>query len=72
MLLTFLRLSIATCWERADLFALVGDVYYFFVTSPCGILGQLWYLIVSCPDLCCLSYFVNQTNNLELHKVKLV
>ena len=28
-----------------------------FVTFPCGILGQTWYLIVSIPDLCCLSYF---------------
>ena len=27
------------------------------VTFPCGILGQVWYLIVSIPDLCCLSYF---------------
>ena len=28
-----------------------------FVTFPCGILAQVWYLIVSFPDLCCLSYF---------------
>ena len=28
-----------------------------FVTFPCGILGQVWYLIVLFPDLCCLSYF---------------
>ena len=28
-----------------------------FVTFPCGILGQVWYLIVSIPDLCPLSYF---------------
>ena len=28
-----------------------------FVTFPCGILGQAWYLIVSIPDLCHLSYF---------------
>ena len=28
-----------------------------FVTFPCGILGQVWYLIVLIPDLCCLSYF---------------
>ena len=28
-----------------------------FVTSPCGILGQVWYLIVSIPDFCHLSYF---------------
>ena len=28
-----------------------------FVTFPCGILGQVWYLIVSNSDLCRLSYF---------------
>ena len=28
-----------------------------FVTFPCGILGQVWYLIVSIPDICRLSYF---------------
>ena len=28
-----------------------------FVTFPCGILVQVWYLIVSISDLCCLSYF---------------
>ena len=47
-----------TCWERADLLALVGDVNCIFVTFPSGILGQVWYLIVSFPDLCHLSYFV--------------
>ena len=45
------------CWERAVLLALVGDVYCIFVTFPCGILGQVWYLIVLFPDLCHLSYF---------------
>ena len=25
---------------------------------PIGILGQVWYLIVSIPDLCTLTYFV--------------
>ena len=29
----------------------------FFVTFPCGILCQVWYLVVSFPDLCHLSYF---------------
>ena len=43
---------VVTCWERADLLALVGDVYCIFVTIPCGILGQVWYLIVSFLDLC--------------------
>ena len=32
-----------------------------FVTFPCSILGQVWYLIVSIPDPCflSLSYFVS-------------
>ena len=38
---------VVTCWERADLFALVGNAYCIFVTFPCDILGQVWYLIVS-------------------------
>ena len=48
---------VVTCWERADLLALVCDVSLCFVTFPCGILGQVWYLIVSIPDICRLSYF---------------
>ena len=48
---------VVTSWERADLLALVGDVYCIFVTFLCGILGQVWYLIVLFPDLCLLSYF---------------
>ena len=31
--------------------------YCIFVTFPCGVLGQVWYLIVSIPDLCLLTYF---------------
>ena len=27
------------------------------VTFPCGILGQVWYLIILIPGLCRLSYF---------------
>ena len=49
---------VVTCWDWADLLALVGEVYcVFFVTFPCGILGQVWYLIVLFPDLCHLSCF---------------
>ena len=29
-----------------------------FVTFPCGILGQAWFLIVLIPDLCRRSYFL--------------
>ena len=46
-----------TCWEWADLMALVCDVYCDFVTFQFGILGQVWYLIVLIPDPSCLSYF---------------
>ena len=44
---------VVTCWERADLLALVCGVYCHF---PIGIMGQVWYLIVSIPDLCTLTY----------------
>ena len=30
---------------------------------PIGILGQMWYLIVSIPDLCTLTYFVGDPFN---------
>ena len=48
---------VVTCWKRADLLALVCGVYYEFVTFPFFILCQVWYLIVSIPDLCTLTYF---------------
>ena len=52
---------VVTCWERADLLALVCGVKlvlnWVVVTFPFGILGQVWYLIVSIHDLCPLSYF---------------
>ena len=46
---------VVTLRERADLLALVYDVYCEFVTFPFGILGQVWYLIVSIPDPYCVS-----------------
>ena len=42
--------------KRADLLALVCDVYCDFVTFPFGILGQVWYLKESISDPCCLSH----------------
>ena len=55
---------VVTCWERAELLALVCDVKLCFVTLPHGILGLFWYLIVSIPDLCRLSsfYFLDITS----------
>ena len=50
---------VVTYWERADLLlVLVDDVNRIFISFPCGILGQVWYLVVSFPDLCRLSHFV--------------
>ena len=46
-----------TCWERADLLALVCGVLLCVCYFPIGILGQVWYLIVSIPDLCILTYY---------------
>ena len=50
-----------TCWEKADLLAqrLFVTFNCTFVTFTCGILGQVWNLIVSIPDLYPLSYFGN-------------
>ena len=42
---------VVTCWERAYLLALVCDVWLCFCHFPCGILGQVWHLIVSISDL---------------------
>ena len=48
---------VVNCWERADLLALVCGVLLCVCHFPIGILGQVWYLIVSIPDLCTLTYF---------------
>ena len=56
-----LRLFIADMWPAA----VKGLTFWFefvmfscvIVTNPSSILGQVWYLIVSVPDLCRLSFF---------------
>ena len=47
---------VVTCWERATswLSFVVSAVNCHF---PIGILGQVWYLIVSIPDIRTLTYF---------------
>ena len=54
------RLFIAAVWSPAGkgltswlLFVMFNCV---FITFPSDILGQVWYLFVSFPNLCCLSY----------------
>ena len=48
---------VVTCWEMADLLAFVCGVFLWVCHFPIGILGQVWYLIVSIPDLNTLTYF---------------
>ena len=48
---------VVTCCERADLLAPVCGVLLWVCHFHIGILGQMWYLIVSIPDLCTLTYF---------------
>ena len=51
---------VITCWERANLLDFLYVMFScVFVTFPCGVLGQVWYLIVSIPDLCLLTYIVD-------------
>ena len=52
----------------ADLLALVCDVYCDFVTFPFGILGQVWYLIVSIPDLAVFLTLIHLTGMRLLRK----
>ena len=52
-----------TCWERHGLVAFMyvmfsGVRFLCLFTFPFGVLGQVWYLIVSIPDLCFLSYLI--------------
>ena len=60
MFIMLSRLFIVALWSPAGKgltswpsFVLLNCV---FVTYQCGILGQVWYLIVLIPDLCHLSY----------------
>ena len=58
------RLFLAALWspvgKELTSWLLIGMFNCVFVTFPCGILGQVWYLIVLIPDLFRLPCF-NQT-----------
>ena len=64
---------VVTCWGRADLLTLVCGVFAPLLTFtvsfhfPIGILGQVWYLIVSIPDLCTLTYLYSNRDVTERH-----
>ena len=59
-----LRLFIAAFWSPAGkgLTYCLSFVMFncVFVTFPCDIRGQVWYLIVSIPDLCQRSNFASR------------
>ena len=59
---------VVTCCENADFLALIYLIFFIFITFPYGILGQVWYLIVSIPDFCHLSYFANTCQRHETLK----
>ena len=52
---------VVNCWIRSDLLAIVCGVQLWVCHFPIGILGQVWYLIVSIPDLCTRTYFPHVT-----------
>ena len=78
MFVTLSCLFIAALWSPAGkglsswlLFVMFNCV---FVTFPFGILGQVWFLIVSIPYHCCLSYiqlailsfiYIKKKNNID-------
>ena len=55
-----LRLFIVALWSTAGKGLTIWFLFVMFIRVfvTYGILGQVWYLIVSIPDLCCFSYFV--------------
>ena len=69
-----LRLFIAALWSPAGkgLTSWLSFVMFYctFVTSTCGILGQVLYLIVSIPDLChisnCVTYDAGENTLLPM------
>ena len=57
---------VVTCWDRLTSWLLFVMFNCVFVTFLCGILGQVWYIIVSILDLCRLSSFnLNVSSNFE-------
>ena len=55
---------VVTWWERVDLLALLCVMFSCVcVIFPQGDLVQMWYLIVSIPDLCILRHFKYQATN---------
>ena len=53
LVLTVTCSLLVPCWETADLLALLNVMFScVFVTCLYGVLGEVWYLVVSVSDLC--------------------
>ena len=65
------RLFIDSLWSPAGkgLTSELSIVYLRSCHFPIGILGQVWCLIVSIPDLCPFSYFNAEMNKIEICKI---
>ena len=58
---------VVTCWQRANLLAITYVMFScVHVTFPCGVLCQVWYLIISIPYICLLHYFDTTTITVSL------
>ena len=58
-----LCLSIAALWSPEGKVLTHWLLFVMFLVIfllPFGVLGQVWYLIISIFDPCCISYFVNK------------
>ena len=88
-LLCFCSVLCLLCFVRVCLYVLFGHLLgkgwplgsrlwclLWVCHFPIGILGQVWYLIVSIPDLCTITYFCQITHfhmqNVFISKVKLI
>ena len=66
-----------TCWERADLLAFLYVMCFFcvfcvfLVTFPFGVLVQVWYLIVSIPDICPFLTFITSGSDFLAHRIRI-
>ena len=79
-LLCFCSVLCLLCFVRVCLYVLCGHLLgkgwplgsrlwclLWVCHFPIGILGQVWYLIVSIPDLCTLTYFFKSISKLFCH-----
>ena len=61
-----------TCLVRANLLAFSYVMFScVFVTFSCAVLGQVWYLIVSIPDLCLLTFIREMSLSLRWQRKEL-